>query len=179
MQENVSSDKEEESPEISEDLSDESDREDIDDTEKMEDGAEETQQTGAKSCDVLSSEGGHSEMKSENSASLASQLYVDEMETISVGGSLTPNQLIVDQGIFSGTQKRGGKRAGPMITEIVLNEGDLQICNITKIQALDLKLHPLKDVSEVPNNRNLFNLDAYFSTENLALHLSSSDNTTT
>ena len=118
MQENASSDKEEESPEISEDLSDGSDREDIDDTGKMEDQTEEMQQTGAKSCDVLSNEG-----------SLAIQQYVDGMETISVGGSLTPNQLIVDQGIFSGTQKRDGKRAGPMITEIVLDEGDFQICN--------------------------------------------------
>ena len=124
IQENVSSHKEDESPEISG-----SDSEDIDDTEKTEDQAEETQQTGAKSCDVLSSEEGDSEMKSGSSVSSASQQYVEEMETIGVGASLTPNQF-EDHGIFSGTQKRGGKRAGPMVTEIVLDKGDVQICDI-------------------------------------------------
>ena len=47
---------------------------------------------------------------------------VQEIETVSIGSS-TENHELADQGIFSGSRQLQVKRAGPMITEIVADEG--------------------------------------------------------
>lgn len=47
---------------------------------------------------------------------------VREIETVTIGSS-TENQVLADQGIFSGSRQHQVKRAGPMITEIVVDEG--------------------------------------------------------
>lgn len=47
---------------------------------------------------------------------------VQEIETVTIGSS-TENQVLADQGIFSGSRQHQVKRAGPMITEIVVDEG--------------------------------------------------------
>lgn len=47
---------------------------------------------------------------------------VQEIETVTIG-SYTENQVLADQGIFSGSRQHQVKRAGPMITEIVVDEG--------------------------------------------------------
>lgn len=47
---------------------------------------------------------------------------VQEIETVTIGSS-TENQVLADQGIFSGSRQLQVKRAGPMITEIVVDEG--------------------------------------------------------
>ena len=47
---------------------------------------------------------------------------VQEIETVTIGFS-TENHELADQGIFSGSRQLQVKRAGPMITEIVVDEG--------------------------------------------------------
>ena len=47
---------------------------------------------------------------------------VQEIETVTIGSS-TENHVLADQGIFSGSRQHQVKRAGPMITEIVVDEG--------------------------------------------------------
>ena len=47
---------------------------------------------------------------------------VQEIETVTIGSS-TENHELADQGIFSGSRQLQVKRAGPMITEIVVDEG--------------------------------------------------------
>ena len=122
----------EESPDISEEQSDESDSEGNEGSEELEMPAEERQGTGSKSCDVkrdsdeLSSEGGVNELKSERSVSVPLGPSVEEIETVSIGGPSTQSQLFGGQGIFSGSQTHDGKRVGPLITEIVMEEGNLQ-----------------------------------------------------
>ena len=120
--------KEEESSYNSEAASDDSDSENSENTEQPKIPAEEIQDTGVKSCDVkretavLSTEGDSEELKSVNSAPVADPRQSgEEIETVSVGAK---SQLFGDHGIFGGSRAREGKRAGPMITEIVVDTGN-------------------------------------------------------
>ena len=129
-QDNASNEeKKEESSDISEGASDASDSEDTEDTEQPQIPAEETQGTGVKSCDVkrdtadLSTGGNSKELKSVTSASVPEQYSGEEIETVSIGAK---NQMFGDRGIFGGSRAHEEKRAGPMITEILLDTGNLQ-----------------------------------------------------
>lgn len=121
--------KKEESSDISEGASDASDSEDTEDTEQPQIPAEETQEIGIKSCDVnrdtadLSTDGDSKELKSFTSASVPGQHSEEEIESVSVGAK---SQLFGGRGIFGGPRADEEKRAGPMITEIVLDTGNLQ-----------------------------------------------------
>lgn len=127
QQDNASNEeKKEESSDISEGTSDASDSED---TEQPQISAKETQETGVKSCDVKrdtadhSTDGDSEELKSITSASVPDQHSEEDIETVSVGAK---NQLFGDRGIFGGPRAREEKRAGPMITEVLLDTGNLQ-----------------------------------------------------
>lgn len=119
--------KEEESSYNSEAASDDSDSEDSENTEQPQIPAEELQDTLVKSCDVkretavLSTEGDSVELKSVNSAPVPDQQSGEEIEMVSVEAN---SQLFGDHGIFGGSRAREGKRAGPMITEIVVDTGN-------------------------------------------------------
>jgi len=121
--------KEEESSDVSEGATDASDASDSEDTEQSQLPAQETQETGVKSCDVksdtadLSTQGDIEELKSANSASVSDQQSGQEIETVSVG---TKSQLFGYPGIFSGPQAHKETSAGPMITEIVMDTGNSQ-----------------------------------------------------
>ena len=128
QQDNASNEeKEEESSDISAGASDVSDSEDSENTEQPQIPAEERQETGVKSVDVkrdtadLSIEGDSEELKSVNSASVPDQQSGEEIETVSVGAK---TQLFADHGIFGGSRTHEGKRAGPMVTEIVMDTGN-------------------------------------------------------
>jgi len=118
--------KEEESSYNSEAASDDSDSEDNENTEQPQIPAEELQGSVVKSCDVkretavLSTEGDSVKLKSVNSAPVPDQQSGEEIETVSVEAN---SQLFGDHGIFGGSRAREGKRAGPMITEIVVDTG--------------------------------------------------------
>ena len=111
LQENGSNEeKEEESPDVSQEPSDGSDSEDNDNTDGLQVQHEEEQEAKAKSCD--------------SGSSVPSQQYVEDMEAVIVGASPTQNQLFANQGIFSGqAQSSRGQRTGPMITEIITEGG--------------------------------------------------------
>lgn len=119
--------KEEESLHNSEAASDDSDSEDSENTEQPQIPAEELQDSVVKSCDVkretavLSTEGDSVKLKSVNSAPVPDQQSGEEIETVSVEAN---SQLFGDHGIFGGSRAREGKRAGPMITEIVVDTGN-------------------------------------------------------
>ena len=130
QQDNASNEeKKEESSDISEGASDASDSEDTEDTEQPQISAEETQETGVKSCDVkrdtadLRTDGDSEELKSVPSASVPDQRSAEEIETVSVGAK---SQLFGDRGIFGGSREHEEKRPGPMITEILLDTGNFQ-----------------------------------------------------
>lgn len=120
--------KEEESPDISDEASDESDSED---SQQRQLPAEERQETEVKSRDVkpdavdLSNEGDSDELESISSSSVhvPAQQCVEEMETVSIGGS-SQSRLLADHGIFGGFRAQQGNRAGPLITEIVMDTGN-------------------------------------------------------
>lgn len=122
--------KEEESSDISEGACDASDSEDSQNTEQLPIPTQEAQETEVKSCDVerdtadLSAQGDSEEFKSTNSASVPDQQSGEEIETVSVGAK---SQLFGDRGIFGGSRAYEEKRAGPMITEIVMDTGNSQI----------------------------------------------------
>ena len=127
QQDNASKEeKKKESSDISEGVSDASDSEDTGDTEQPQIPTEETQETGVRSCDVkrdtadLGTDGDSEELKYVTSASVPGQHSGEEIETVSVGAK---NQLFSDRGIFGGSRPREEKRAGPMITEILLDTG--------------------------------------------------------
>ena len=127
QQDNASKEeKKKESSDISEGVSDASDSEDTGDTEQPQIPTEETQETGVRSCDVkrdtadLGTEGDSEELKSVTSASVPGQHSAEEIETVSVGAK---TQLFGDRGIFGGSRAPEEKRAGPMITEILLDTG--------------------------------------------------------
>lgn len=114
-----------ESPDISEDLSGKSDDEGSDDTEEPDILADEKQEAGIKSCDKLSHERGVDELKSKHSPPVPPEYNVEEMATITMGGSSAQNHAV--QGIFSGSQTTERKRTGPLITEIVMEGGTVQL----------------------------------------------------
>ena len=124
-----SEEKEEESSDISEGASDASDSED---SEESQIPAQETQETGIKSCDVkldtadLSTQGDSEEFISVASASVPDQQTGEEIETVSVGAK---SQLFGYPGIFGGSRAHEEKSAGPMIAEIVMDTGNLQTSN--------------------------------------------------
>lgn len=138
QQENAANEeKEEESPDVSDEASNESDSEDSENTERPQLPAEEKQETGIKSRDVkrdtadLSSEGGSDELECVNSTLVPAPQPVEEMETVSIGGS-SQNRLLADHGIFGGSRAHEGRRAGPLITEIVMDSGKRQISSLCK-----------------------------------------------
>ena len=122
--------KEEESSDHSEAASDASDIEDSENTEQLQILAEETHKTGVESCDVkhntadISTEGDGDELKSVISGSVPDQQSGEEIETVSVGAK---SQLFADHGIFGRSRAHEEKRAGPMITEIVMDTGNLTV----------------------------------------------------
>ena len=119
--------KEEESSDHSEAASDASDNEDSENTEQPQIPAEETHKTGVESCDVkrntadISTEGDSDELKS---SSVPDQQSGEEIETVNVGAK---SQLLGDHGIFGRSRAHQEKRAGPMITEIVMDTGKLTV----------------------------------------------------
>ena len=108
-------------------MSDNSDSEDTEDTEQPQIPAQETQETGVRSCDVtrdtadLSTQGDSVELKPINLASVPDQQSDEEIEAVSVGAK---SQLFREHGIFGESRARDEKRAGPMITEIVMDTGN-------------------------------------------------------
>ena len=120
LQEEVSNDKGEESPDVSEDMSDRSDNEATDNIEETESIAEEKQET-----DLPCVEERDHELRPGDSVTVSdSDQEVVGMETIWPGGSSTSSQTFSQQGIFGGRQKYYENRAGPLITEILMTEGD-------------------------------------------------------
>lgn len=120
----VDEDNQEESPDVSDAASDESDSEDSDNAEQRQTTAEEKQETGIKSRDVnMETAGRNNEGDDDSSASLTGKRSVEEIETVTIGAS-SESHLFVDQGIFSGSRTHQVKRAGPMITEIVMDKGN-------------------------------------------------------
>lgn len=116
--EEVSNDKGEESPDVSEDMSDRSDNEATDNIEETESIAEEKQETDLPCVE----ERGH-ELRPGDSVTVSdSDQEVVGMETIWPGGSSTSSQTFSQQGIFGGRQKYYENRAGPLITEILMTE---------------------------------------------------------
>lgn len=139
QQANAANDEEEEeSPDISDEAaSDESDSEEGENSEQPQLPAEERQEPGIKSRDVnhdtadLSSEGGSDGLECVNSASVPAQQPTEEMETVSIGSS-SQSRLFAEHGIFGGSRVHEGKRAGPLITEIVTNTGTCIYLQIRK-----------------------------------------------
>ena len=129
QEKNPDEEKEEESPDISDEASDESDSEDSENSEQPQLPAEEKQETEVESRDVkldtadLGSEGGSDELESASSSSVPVQQCVEEMETVSIGGS-SQSRLLADHGIFGGSRAHQGNRAGPLITEIIMDTGN-------------------------------------------------------
>ena len=109
--------------------SDESDIEISQDTERQQTQADEKQEPGIVSIDVNTKTADpRNEGDDVCSASVPETPPVQEIETVTIGSS-AENQVLVDHGIFSGSRQHQVKRAGPMITEIVLDEGDCYIVN--------------------------------------------------
>ena len=125
LQNALEKEQEAESPDISQDLSDKSDDEGSDDTEEPDILADEKQEAGIKSCDKLDYEGGVDELKSKRSSPVPLEQNVEEMATITMGGSSAQNHAV--QGIFSGSQTTERKRTGPLMTEIVMEGGRVQL----------------------------------------------------
>lgn len=106
--------------------SDESDIEISQDTERQQTQADEKQEPGMVSIDVNTKTANpRNEGDDVCSASVPETPPVQEIETVTIGSS-AENQVLVDHGIFSGSRQHQVKRAGPMITEIVLDEDDLE-----------------------------------------------------
>lgn len=75
---------------------------------------------------------------------------VQEIETVTIGSS-TENQVLADQGIFSGSRQLQVKRAGPMITEIVVDEDEEEKRKgegvlITELEEDDIETISLREV---------------------------------
>ncbi|PFX25972.1 Dynein assembly factor 1, axonemal [Stylophora pistillata] len=102
--------------------SDESDIEISQDTERQQTQADEKQEPGIVSIDVNTKTADpRNEGDDVCSASVPETPPVQEIETVTIGSS-AEYQVLVDHGIFSGSRQHQVKRAGPMITEIVLGE---------------------------------------------------------
>lgn len=75
---------------------------------------------------------------------------VQEIETVTIGSS-TENHVLADQGIFSGSRQHQVKRAGPMITEIVVDEDEEEKRKgegvlITELEEDDIETISLREV---------------------------------
>ena len=142
LKDKVNEEAKEECPDIgtTEKLSDGSNSEDTDSSEEKEAIAEEKQETETRSCDVPSIRGGNDEFKSENSDPVYSEQHVEEMATICKGATAVPRHMITEQGIFGGRLKYREDTAGPLITEIVTAEGDLNACVVSSFPQLALKI---------------------------------------
>ncbi|XP_022790114.1 dynein assembly factor 1, axonemal-like [Stylophora pistillata] len=106
--------------------SDESDIEISQDTERQQTQADEKQEPGIVSIDVNTKTADpRNEGDDVCSASVPETPPVQEIETVTIGSS-AEYQVLVDHGIFSGSRQHQVKRAGPMITEIVLGEDELE-----------------------------------------------------
>lgn len=135
LKDKVNEEAEEECPDISisEKLCDRSDSEDTDNTEEKEAIAKEKQETETKSCDVPDIRGGKEEFKSEISDLVYSEQHVEEMATICKGATSAARHMVTEQGIFGGRNKYQEETAGPLITEIVTAEGDLDACVVSSL----------------------------------------------
>lgn len=101
-----------------------SDSEDNVDSEKIKASAGEKSKSEAELTGILSNERRDVEFKPDHTVSASAGRYDEDVETVKPGGSATPSQLFPDQGIFSGIHNRHAKMAGPLITELVMEEGN-------------------------------------------------------
>lgn len=111
-------------------MSESSDSEDNVDPEKIKASAGEKSKSEAELTGILSNERRNVEFKPDHTVSASAGRYDGDVETVRLRGSATPSELFADQGIFSGAQNRHAKMAGPLITELVMEEGNqLQLYN--------------------------------------------------
>ena len=118
-------------------MSETSDREDNVDPEKIKVSVGEKSKSEAELTGILSSVGGDVEFKPDHTVPATAVRCDEDVETVRLRGSATPSQLFSDQGIFSGTQNRHAKMAGPLITELVMEEGNLQLYNCNTFLSTD------------------------------------------
>lgn len=116
-------------------MSESSDSEDNVDPEKIKASAGEKSKSEAELTGILSNERRNVEFKPDHTVSASAGRYDGDVETVRLRGSATPSELFADQGIFSGAQNRHAKMAGPLITELVMEEGNqlqnfIQLCTI-------------------------------------------------